>query len=132
MVEGETIDIRTPTPSANLNACSTIYNFYAVNREGTYAPEGKFTLTRNSRNPLAGMVIAPQGNKAPYDLTRTQKLKLSYEPHLAHIIDGITGSFSGQVIANSYEAQGEGVKINDYMSTGNEQCQSFAGCSMLM
>jgi hypothetical protein len=24
---------------------------------------------------------------------------------------------------------GEGVRINDYISTGNEQCQAFTGCS---
>jgi hypothetical protein len=56
---------------------------------------------------------------------------MSCSQHIAHIIDGITGSFSGQVIADSYEAQGEGTKINDYISTGNEQCQAFTGCSTL-
>jgi hypothetical protein len=62
-MDGETIEIRTMTPSADLNACNTIYNFYAVDEQGVYTSEGKFTLTRNSKNSLAGMIIAPQGIK---------------------------------------------------------------------
>lgn len=56
-----TFDIQTKNPSAGINACNSIYNFYAVNKQGRYEPEGKFTLKRNSEKPFRGMVLAPQG-----------------------------------------------------------------------
>lgn len=48
---------------------------------------------------------------------------------VAHIIDTFYGSFSGQIIADSYEAHDSGVQIKDYLFSGNEKCQAFAGCS---
>ncbi|EPB84391.1 hypothetical protein HMPREF1544_08828 [Mucor circinelloides 1006PhL] len=107
VLDGETFDIKTRNPSAGLNACNTIYNFYAVNPQGVYIPSGKFTLKRSSHESLAGMVLAPQ----------------------AHIIDTFYGSFSGQIIADSYEAHDSGVQIKDYLFSGNDKCQAFAGCS---
>lgn len=48
---------------------------------------------------------------------------------VAHIIDTFYGSFSGQIIADSYEAHDSGVQIKDYLFSGNDKCQAFAGCS---
>ncbi|KAL9536959.1 hypothetical protein MBANPS3_012214 [Mucor bainieri] len=107
VLEGETFDIKTRNPSAGLNACNTLFNFYAVNTQGIYVPNGKFTLKRSSHESLAGMVLAPQ----------------------AHVIDTFYGSFSGQIIADSYEAHDSGVQIKDYLFSGNAKCQAFAGCS---
>ncbi|GAA5800152.1 hypothetical protein HPULCUR_005577 [Helicostylum pulchrum] len=50
------------------------------------------------------------------------------KPPQAHIIDNATGSFAGQVIADSYESTDDGVQIFDYQSAGGEQCQVFTGC----
>ncbi|CEP11884.1 hypothetical protein [Parasitella parasitica] len=107
VMDGETLEIKTRNPSAGLNACNTIYNFYAVNHQGVYIPNGKFTLKRSSHESLSGMVLAPQ----------------------AHIIDTFAGSFSGQIIASSYESSDSGVQIKDYLFSGNEKCQRFAGCA---
>ncbi|GAA5815984.1 hypothetical protein MFLAVUS_009503 [Mucor flavus] len=106
VMEGEIFDIQTKNPSVGLNACNTIYNFYAVNRNGKFEANGKFSIKRSSENSLNGMILAPQ----------------------AHIIDNATGSFAGQVIADSYESTDDGVQIFDYQSVGGEQCQVFAGC----
>ncbi|KAF1795989.1 hypothetical protein FB192DRAFT_1348275 [Mucor lusitanicus] len=107
VLDGETFDIKTRNPSAGLNACNTVFNFYAVNLQGVYVPNGRFTLKRSSHESLAGMVLAPQ----------------------AHIIDTFYGSFSGQIIADSYEAHDSGVQIKDYLFSGNAKCQAFTGCS---
>lgn len=48
---------------------------------------------------------------------------------IAHIIDTFYGSFSGQIIADSYEAHDSGVQIKDYLFSGNAKCQAFTGCS---
>ncbi|KAI9261008.1 hypothetical protein EDC94DRAFT_610544 [Helicostylum pulchrum] len=106
VLEGETFDIQTKNPSIGLNACNTIYNFYAVNRSGKFEANGKFRIKRSSEDSLNGMILAPQ----------------------AHIIDNATGSFAGQVIADSYESTDDGVQIFDYQSAGGEQCQVFTGC----
>ncbi|GAN09996.1 hypothetical protein MAM1_0311d09530 [Mucor ambiguus] len=108
VLDGETFDIKTRNPSAGLNACNTVFNFYAVNLQGIYVPNGKFTLRRSSHESLAGMVLAPQ----------------------AHVIDTFYGSFSGQIIADSYEAHDSGVQIKDYLFSGNAKCQTFAGCTV--
>lgn len=60
-MEGETFDIQTKNPSAGLNACNTIYNFYAVNRNGKFETNGKFNIKRSSEDSLNGMILAPQG-----------------------------------------------------------------------
>lgn len=61
MTNGQTFDIQTKNPSIKINACNTIYNFYAVNNQGHYEPNGNFTLKRNTEKPLNGMILAPQG-----------------------------------------------------------------------
>ncbi|KAI8365728.1 hypothetical protein BD560DRAFT_401517 [Blakeslea trispora] len=61
VADGQAIDISTDNPSAGLNACNTVYHFYAVDQEGRYASTGNFTVRRSSKYPLSGMILAPQG-----------------------------------------------------------------------
>jgi hypothetical protein len=75
-MDGQTFDIQTKNPSVGINACNTIYNVYAVNKQGRYEPEGKFTLKRNSEKSLDGMVLAPQGNKVAMKFQHTKILIL--------------------------------------------------------
>lgn len=62
-MEGEIFDIQTKNPSIGLSACNTIYNFYAVNRDGKFEANGKFSIKRSSEDSLSGMILAPQGKK---------------------------------------------------------------------
>ncbi|RCH96636.1 hypothetical protein CU098_001132, partial [Rhizopus stolonifer] len=103
VLNGQVLDIKTINPSAGLNACNTVYHFYAVDQQGRYMSNGKFVIQRHSKHPFSGMMLAPQ----------------------AHIIDSNIGAFVGQLIAASYEAQTDGVQIKDYMAAGNEKCQMF-------
>lgn len=131
VIDGETFDVSTRNPSAGLNSCNTIYNFYAVNKEGVYIPEGKFTLKRSSHESLSGMVLAPQGNvlwQYIHGLINTLAFFIN-KIYTAHIIDTSSGSFSGQIIANSYESNDNNVQIKDYLFSGNEKCQTFVGCA---
>ncbi|KAG2200441.1 hypothetical protein INT47_011421 [Mucor saturninus] len=106
VTDGQTFDIQTKNPSIKINACNTIYNFYAVDKQGRYEPEGNFTLKRSTEKPLSGMILAPQ----------------------AHVIDSSTGSFAGQIIADSYESNADDIRIQDYQSASTGKCQAFAGC----
>jgi hypothetical protein len=74
VMDGQTFDIQTKNPSEGLNACNTIYNFYAVNQEGKYEPKGKFRLKRSSETSLKGMILAPQGKEIK--MTAMVQLKL--------------------------------------------------------
>lgn len=60
-MDQHTFDMKTADPSIGLNACNTIYNFYAIDEAGKYNPEGHFTIKRSTTEPLSGMVLAPQG-----------------------------------------------------------------------
>ncbi|OBZ85959.1 hypothetical protein A0J61_05994 [Choanephora cucurbitarum] len=103
VVDGQTVNIMTDNPSAGLNACNTVYHFYAVDQKGQFARKGQFVIRRNSKYPFSGMILAPQ----------------------AHIVDSNIGSFAGQIIAQSYEAQADHVQIKDYIAAGDEKCQTF-------
>ncbi|KAI9495584.1 hypothetical protein BDB00DRAFT_897254 [Zychaea mexicana] len=104
--DGDTITLRTNNPTqGGLLACNTIWNFYPVDANGNYDPNGSFTLRRETGGELHGLILAPLG----------------------HIKDSSTGSFVGQLIGLDYGWEGgNGVAVKDYAATG---CgDHFTGC----
>ncbi|CEP12572.1 hypothetical protein [Parasitella parasitica] len=107
VMNGATIIVDTNNPSAGLNPCKVIYNFYPVNEYGEYLPYGEFTLLRKTGSQLGGFTLAPRG----------------------HIIDGSTGNFAGNIVGLSYlwENANSGVEIHDYKAAGGN-CDQYHGC----
>ncbi|KAI9495601.1 hypothetical protein BDB00DRAFT_897273 [Zychaea mexicana] len=107
---GATIYVRTRRPHAGgFNACRTIFNFYPVDSDGNYEPNGSFTLHRENDGELQGMILAPLG----------------------HIEDAPTGTFAGQVIGLDYYWQdGNSGLIRDFSATGCDI--NYTGCLPLV
>ncbi|KAI7883291.1 hypothetical protein K492DRAFT_185236 [Lichtheimia hyalospora FSU 10163] len=105
VTSGSTITLGSNAPTQGFNSCNTIYNFYAVDENGDYDPDGEFTINRETGSQLEGLVIAPQ----------------------AHIRDGNTGNFAGTVIGKDYGwlDQSAGVEIHNWEAAG---CSNFGGC----
>lgn len=102
---GSTITLSTNAPTHGFNSCNVIYNFYPVDENGDYYPDGQFTINRETGSQFEGLVIAPR----------------------AHIRDGNTGSFAGTVIGYDYAwlDPSAGVEIHDWTAAG---CSNFNGC----
>lgn len=62
MTNGTTFVFSTNNPALNLNPCKVIWNFYPVDDNGNYLPNGEFTLIRRTANQLGGFTLAPRGN----------------------------------------------------------------------
>ncbi|GAA5799146.1 hypothetical protein HPULCUR_004556 [Helicostylum pulchrum] len=101
---GSTITIAGNQPSLGILPCSTLYNFYPSDLAGNYL-SGKIYFNRNTGGQLGGLTLAPE----------------------ADINDSDTGSFAGQLIANNYKWQNNGVEIHDYVAIGG-RCTTFLGC----
>lgn len=105
VTSGDTITLRTNAPTHGFNSCNTIYNFYPVDANGNFDPDGEITIHRETGSQFEGLVIAP----------------------LAHIRDGNTGNFAGTVVGRDYDwlDQSAGVEIHDWRAAG---CSNYSGC----
>ncbi|KAF1807746.1 hypothetical protein FB192DRAFT_1454682 [Mucor lusitanicus] len=104
---GDTIEIDGNNPTLGFNPCKLIYNFYPVDENNNYVPDGEFTLIRRTANQFGGFTLAPRG----------------------HIVDGSVGNFSGNLIGLDYtwENLNAGVEIHDYTAAGGD-CDQYLGC----
>ncbi|CDH53845.1 predicted protein [Lichtheimia corymbifera JMRC:FSU:9682] len=102
---GSTITLSSNAPTFGFNNCKTVYNFYPVDENGDFYPDGDFTIERKTGSQFEGLVLAPR----------------------AHIRDGNTGNFAGTVIGLDYNwlDQSAGVEIHDWAAAG---CPNFNGC----
>lgn len=105
VTSGDTITLRTNAPTHGFNSCNTIYNFYPVDENGNFDPDGEITIHRETGSQFEGLVIAP----------------------LAHIRDGNIGNFAGTVVGRDYDwlDQSAGVEIHDWRAAG---CSNYSGC----
>ncbi|GAA5806996.1 hypothetical protein MFLAVUS_000345 [Mucor flavus] len=107
-----TITISTDSPSQGLYTCRVVYNFYPVNNEGIFMPDGTFDIIRNTKGMFGGYILAPR----------------------ARIFDGDTGYFAGNIVGKEYawtayaKVDGDvvGASIDWYVGPSN--CTSFTGC----
>lgn len=65
MTNGGTIKFTVNNPSNSFNACKLVYNFYPVDSNGNYVANGEFTLIRETKDSMAGFVLAPRGKDSP-------------------------------------------------------------------
>ncbi|KAI7883292.1 hypothetical protein K492DRAFT_192821 [Lichtheimia hyalospora FSU 10163] len=105
VTSGDTITLRTNAPTHGFNSCNAVYNFYPVDENGNFDPNGEFTIHRETGSQFEGLVIAPR----------------------AHIRDGNTGNFAGTVVGLDYDwlDPSGGVEIHDWRAAG---CSNYGGC----
>ncbi|CEP19796.1 hypothetical protein [Parasitella parasitica] len=95
--------------SLQVDPCNSIMNFYPSDANGNYVEGGSFTIFRNTGGRVGGVILAPT----------------------ADVVDSSTGSFAGQLVANNYGWNDNGVFINDYAGAGGS-CSYFSGCFPLV
>lgn len=61
VTSGNSITLSTFSPSQGFRSCSTIFNFYPVFANGTYDPDGSFSIVRSTGGPVSGLILAPKG-----------------------------------------------------------------------
>ncbi|KAI8139396.1 hypothetical protein BJV82DRAFT_251015 [Fennellomyces sp. T-0311] len=104
---GQTITLSTANPSLGFYSCNTIYNFYPVDNDGSYNPNATFTIDRVTLGFVEGLVLAPH----------------------AHVREGPSGGFGGQVFIGEYSwiDRDNGANVRDYIAT-SDTCPRFQGC----